>query len=103
MKRFAAHYVWSVKTGFKKQQVVEVEGEEVSRIFPLTEEIESVEWLPGVIVLTSGKDLAIETLKQVLLHPNDVGDNSPLYAYLLYPFDFTLMQPVSETRHRQLR
>ena len=37
-----------------KQQVVEITDEGVVRgVFPLTEEIESVEWMPGVIVLLS--------------------------------------------------
>lgn len=103
MKRYAAHYVWSGKTGFLKQQVIEMEKEKVCRIFPLSEEIESVEWFPGVIVLTAKKNLTMKAIKQVLSTP-EKGDNShPLYAYLLYPFNFTLMQPVCETRHRQLR
>ena len=38
--------------GFIKQQVVEITDEGVVRdTFPLTEEIESVEWMPGGIVL----------------------------------------------------
>ena len=67
MKRFASHYLYAPDTGFLKQQVVE---------------IESVEWLPGVIELTQVKD--------------------KFCAYLLFPFDFTMMQPVAETRRRQL-
>lgn len=84
MKRFASHYLFSPEQGFLKQQVVELEGEFVVRTFPLTEEIESVEWMPGVIELT----------------PGAAGG---LYAYLLYPFDFTSMQPVAGTQRRQLR
>ena len=41
-----------------------------------------MEWLPGVIELTQVKD--------------------KFCAYLLFPFDFTMMQPVAETRRRQL-
>ena len=73
MKRFASHYLYAPDTGFLKQQVVEMEGEYVVRFFPLTEEIESVEWLPGVIELTQVKD--------------------KFCAYLLFPFDFTMMSP----------
>lgn len=80
MKRFASHYLYAPDTGFLKQQVVEMEGEYVVRFFPLTEEIESVEWLPGVIELTQVKD--------------------KFCAYLLFPFDFTMMQPVAETRRQ---
>ena len=82
MKRFASHYLYVPDTGFLKQQVVEMEGEYVVRFFPLTEEIESVEWLPGVIELTQVKD--------------------KFCAYLLFPFDFTMIQPVAETRRKQL-
>lgn len=52
MKRFASHYLLIPDVGFVKQQVVEISDEGVAQnIFPLTEEVESVEWLPGVIVL----------------------------------------------------
>ncbi len=52
MKRFASHYLFMTDVGFIKQQVVEITDEGVVRdTFPLTEEIESVEWMPGVIVL----------------------------------------------------
>lgn len=83
MKRFASHYLFTPEVGFLKQYVVELEGEYVLRSFPLTEEIESVEWMPGVIELTPQAD--------------------KLCVYLLYPFDFISMQPVAETRRRQLR
>ena len=44
--------------GFIKQQVVEITDEGVVRdTFPLTEEIESVEWMPGVIVLLPADQL----------------------------------------------
>lgn len=82
MKRFASHYLYKPETGFLKQQVVEIEGEFVVKFFPLTEEIESVEWMPGVIELVSVE--------------------GSFYAYLLYPFDFTTMQPVAETLRKQL-
>lgn len=52
MKRFAAHYLFLPDVGFMKQQVVEVTAEgTVLRVFSLVEEVESVEWFPGVIVL----------------------------------------------------
>ena len=50
MKRFASHYLLIPDIGFIKQQVVEINDEGiVQNIFPLTEEIESVEWMPGEI------------------------------------------------------
>ena len=55
MKRFASHYLYVPDTGFLKQHVIEVEEEYVVNFFPLTEEIESVEWMPGVIELVPEK------------------------------------------------
>lgn len=60
MKRFAAHYLFLPKVGFMRQQVVEVSDEgSVRCFFPLTEEIESVEWMPGVIALLSEDEIKI--------------------------------------------
>ncbi len=82
MKRFASHYLYVPDTGFLKQHVIEVEEGYVVNFFPLTEEIESVEWMPGVIELVPERD--------------------KLRACLLYPFDFKTMQPVVGTQRRQL-
>ena len=58
MKRFASHYLLIPDVGFMKQQVVEINDEGIAQgIFPLTEEIESVEWMPGVIVLLSARQM----------------------------------------------
>ncbi|MBC8594486.1 hypothetical protein H8744_14825 [Oscillospiraceae bacterium N12] len=82
MKRFASHYLYIPEKGYLKQFVIEMEEEFVAKFFPLTEEIESVEWMPGVIEL--------------------IPDRGSFRAYLLYPFDFTSMQPVAETQRKQL-
>lgn len=52
MKRFAAHYLFVPGSGFLKQYAIEIEGGYICHIFPFSEEIESVEWFPGVILLT---------------------------------------------------
>lgn len=58
MKCFASHYLLIPAVGYMKQQVVEITDEGVVRgVFPLTEEIESVEWMPGVIVLLSERQM----------------------------------------------
>lgn len=84
MKRFAAHYINNLETGQShKQSVVQIDRDGyVSSVFPLLHEIESAEWLPGVIEL--------------------VYEEGGLAAYHLYPFDFTRMQPVFETLRRRL-
>ena len=115
MKRYASHYLYIPNIGFLKQQVVELNEGRVIRLFPLTEEIESVEWMPGVIVLSTEQDidknreeLNVSGKRSTLLHsiPSEVETEllrSGLVPYLLYPFDFISMQPVAGTRHRQLR
>ena len=63
MKHFASHYLYLPGTGFLKQQVVTVSDEGfVEAIAPLTHEVESVEWIPGVIALFSTEQL--EALKK---------------------------------------
>ena len=114
--------------GFVKQQVVEISDEGVAQnIFPLNEEVESVEWLPGLIVLLSVyqmeeirntgmvvKNIPVfqQNLPVLIVASsctlNDFLDTSRksgevLFPYLFYPFDFTSMRPVDGTRHRLLR
>ena len=128
MKRFASHYLFMTDVGFIKQQVVEITDEGVVRdTFPLTEEIESVEWMPGVIVLLPADQLeeikntgmilknipvfqinrpsvsnqSSQCFNEYLLEAEKKGE--ALFPYLFYPFDFTSMQPVDGTRHRLLR
>ena len=128
MKRFASHYLLIPAVGYMKQQVVEITDEGVVRgVFSLTEEIESVEWMPGVIVLLFESQMEeikntgmvaknIPVFQQnlpVLIAAssctlNDFLDTSRkngeiLFPYLFYPFDFTSMRPVDGTRHRLLR
>ena len=123
MKRFAAHYLPDV--GFIRQQVVEIADEGYVRdVFPLTEEIESVEWMPGLIALLPenkikntemfSKNISVfqfnlpivsgqtfPCFKEALTASAKRGE--VLFPYLFYPFDFTSMQPVAGTRHRLLR
>ena len=128
MKRFASHYLLIPDVGFMKQQVVEINDEGVAQsIFPLTEEIESVEWMPGVIVLFSARQMEeIKNTGMILKNIPMFQSNLPivsnqssqylselldeskrrgeaLLSYLFYPFDFISMQPVDGTRHRLLR
>ena len=128
MKRFASHYLFMPDVGFIKQQVVEITDEGVVRdTFPLTEEIESVEWMPGVIVLLTADQLEdinntgmiLKNIPVFQINLPSVSNQSSqcfneylqeaekkgeaLFPYLFYPFDFTSMQPVAGTRHRLLR
>ena len=128
MKRFASHYLLIPAVGYMKQQVVEITDEGVVRgVFSLTEEIESVEWMPGVIVLLSESQMEeIKNIGMILknipvfqINPSNILNQSSrcfeeslkelkekgevLFPVLFYPFDFISMQPVDGTRHRLLR
>mgnify|MGYP007101007488 CR=1 FL=1 len=128
MKRFASHYLLIPDVGFMKQQVVEINDEGIAQgIFPLTEEIESVEWMPGVIVLLSARQMEeIKNTGMILKNIPVFQSNLPIVSnqssqyssellnaskrrgeallpYLFYPFDFISMHPVDGTRHRLLR
>ena len=128
MKRFASHYLFMPDVGFIKQQVVEITDEGVVRdTFPLTEEIESVEWMPGVIVLLPADQLEeikntgmiLKNIPVFQINPSNILNQSSrcfeeslkelkekgevLFPFLFYPFDFISMQPVDGTRHRLLR
>ena len=128
MKRFASHYLFMPDVGFIKQQVVEITDEGVVRdTFPLTEEIESVEWRPGVIVLLPADQLEeikntgmiLKNIPVFQINPSNILNQSSrcfeeslkelkekgevLFPVLFYPFDFISMQPVDGTRHRLLR
>ena len=128
MKRFASHYLFMPDVGFIKQQVVEITDEGVVRdTFPLTEEIESVEWMPGVIVLLPADQLEeikntgmiLKNIPGFQINPSNILNQSSrcfeeslkelkekgevLFPVLFYPFDFISMQPVDGTRHRLLR
>lgn len=128
MKCFASHYLLIPAVGYMKQQVVEITDEGVVRgVFPLTEEIESVEWMPGVIVLLSESQMEeikntgmiLKNIPVFQINPSNILNQSSrcfeeslkelkekgevLFPVLFYPFDFISMQPVDGTRHRLLR
>ena len=94
MKRFAAHYLFVPGSGFLKQYAIEIEGGYICHIFPFSEEIESVEWFPGVILLTPQEESDINTLfnftnieKQSIYIPK-VTIDMKWRAFFFYPFYF---------------
>lgn len=50
-KRYAANYTYIVDYGYFKQHIVETENGLVARFFPLTSEVPSVVWLPGMLII----------------------------------------------------
>lgn len=119
MKRYASHFLFLPGHGFLERYVVEMEAGVVVRLFPLAEEIESTEWLPGVIALLPPEEIlsgeaSPEQERDRLLFdgcrhilntlPAGMEEELPnRVPYLYYPFDFTTMQPVAGTRRKRLQ
>lgn len=109
MKRYASHFLFFPKCGYLKQYAIEMEKGCVVGIFPLSEEIENTEWMPGVIAMLRSEQLEETALFEDVVPllssvPSDIEKRlSDLTPYLFFPFDFTTMQPVYGTRRRQLR
>lgn len=108
MKRYASHFLFLQGYGYLKRQVVEMEEGITVRIFPLTEEVENTEWLPGVMALLTSEDAAMPEFgkhrKLLDAVPLEMAERlSSFTPVLFFPFDFTTMMPVSGTRHRPLR
>jgi hypothetical protein len=110
MKRYVSHFLLLPPYGYLKKCVVETEHEFVVRLFPFNEEIESTEWLSGLIVLFPKHNILdhlfrekVPFLEKIPLEFSE--GHIPLlffHAYLFSPFDFTLMQPVCGTQRKQL-
>lgn len=113
-KRYASHFILLPGYGYLKHFAVEVDAGKVISVFPLVEEIESVEWFPGVIILLPEMEGDLtdncstyfpeqsEVLKELpqAFRKGDIPTG--LVSYLYYPFDFTTMKPVCETRRKLL-
>ena len=83
MKRFASHFLFLPAYGYLKQYAVETEEGSVVRIFPLTEEIENVEWLPGAIVLLTQDELKELDTNSPLVNAQ-IGRALPISAEFYY-------------------
>lgn len=109
MRRYAAHYLFLPAHGFLKQFVVEIdEAQRVSRLFPLMEEVEDTEWLPGVIALLPAEEGGcpqFDKCRRLLsaVPPSIEKELPSLVPWLFSPFDFTRMQPGAGTQRKRLR
>ena len=88
--------------GYLKQYVVETEEGIVVRLFPLTEEIENVEWLPGAIVLLTQEELKKLDANFNSAHTfQELSKTSPEFYYnsgdvlVNFPRSFTKTPPPS--------
>lgn len=109
-KRFAAHRLFIADRGYLKHQVVELEAGRVRDIYPLQGEQESTEWLPGIILLLPTDKYAADIerclaeMRNVLLpEVPQMKPEEDWVALFFSGFDFTTMQLVGGTPHRQLR
>src|SRR3712207_2036697 len=103
MKRYASHFLFFPGYGCLSRYVVETYEGHVACIFPLTEEVEDTEWLPGIIALLPDKDSDIPDFDKcghkLTTIPTDIEEKlSSLTAFLFFPFDFTTMRPCAETQ-----
>ena len=98
--------------GYLKQYAIETEEGMVVRLFPLTEEIENVEWLPGAIVLLTQNELKepdtifslTNASRNLLITPPSFIDGSCGLMPVYFPnFDTTTLLPAAGTRHKLLR
>lgn len=109
MKRYASHFLFLSGHGYLKQYVVEMgEGQYVSRIFPLTGEVENTEWLPGVIALlpeTEAGNQLFDKCHNILAEvPPGIGKELPhLVPWLYFPFDFVTMKLGAGTQRKRLQ
>lgn len=108
MKRYASHFLFLPRYGFLERRVVELQEGRVSRVFPLTEEVENTEWMPGVIALLPPDADAMPDFsrspRKLPAMPSAIGAAQlrACVPVLFFPFDFTAMQPVAGTRRRPL-
>jgi hypothetical protein len=112
IKRYASHFLLLPEYGFLKQCVVETGQErDVLRVFLFLEELETVEWHPGVILLSEKEEdkNRINQLFQIryrLLSDIPAAFQTNIstkqFVYLLYPFDFKRMVITGVTVIRRL-
>ena len=77
IKRFASHFIFLPGHGYLKQYVVGVEEGQVVSAFPLTEEIEGVEWFPGVIALLNNEEDISKGFSGIFQKSNEVLEKLP--------------------------
>lgn len=118
MKRFASHLLLLPSRKLLKLHVVEIENGCVVRIFPLSEESECVQWMPGICVLLPKEEGDVyckqpsllmseecSLLNNLTLTSNNFAiDVNPELrtmhwcAYRLFPFDFENMCAIELTQ-----
>lgn len=106
-RRFTANYLHIPGVGLFKLRVVEIGDEGAGvRVFELTEELENVSWVSGLLVLCRKNDAADK------LPPDYCRCNPDIPAgffrelefelYRVYPFDFPNMKPFEDSRFYKL-
>lgn len=114
MKRYASNYLYLPGLGFLKQYMIEINEEKyVTHISPLSEEFESVSWLPGLIALIPEQEIKNITtstypelcsyfssgkkLEEIPAPYHKELSSMKLVLARLYPFDFISMLPKEDT------
>lgn len=104
MKRYAASYIYLSHGQVYKQFVVELEGEKVTRLFPLKQEIESTVWLDGIILLSSFSSYTLKMRTTFMgLLKNLCNQNAvPIYAYHLSGIELQTWRLLSSVKLTRL-
>lgn len=115
MRRIASHFLILSSKEVLKKQVIEIADHKVIRHFPLENEIESAQWMPGVLFVTSQK-IDCERIKTELIGAEGEGildflnkfdlfgikENSAIYLYLFNAVNLNDLKITKETNITEL-
>ena len=106
-KCFASHYLYHPVHQFQKQVIVELENGIYIRSYPLSEEVHSVIWLGGIIILSHQTDLKINgninfNFNDLIISISSEMKGLSLYAYYLNNLDFRNYTLSSDTLLKRL-
>lgn len=78
MTRYASHFLYLSPADYLNQHVVELKDGYAYRIFPLREEVESTQWLGGIILLST----STSAIGNVTVDAKGyIQSELPVYAY----------------------
>lgn len=115
MRRIASHFLILSSKEVLKKQVIEVADHKLIRHFPLEEEIESAQWMPGVLFVTSQK-IEIQRIRTELKSAEGEGlldflnrfnlfaieEDTNIYLYLFSAVDLNDLKIAKETSITEL-
>ena len=102
-KRYACHRVYDSINHYQALSVVAITEEgEVIDYMPLAQETSSTEWIGGVIVLSPFPEMIHHTDFQGILDTMLGNGQTPLYAWHISDFDFSMNELSTKSIIRRL-